>query len=38
VELDEWLWRGRSFAVDCLSAGSLDEALEQQGFSLMTRH
>jgi hypothetical protein len=38
LNFDEWLWRGRCFAVGYREAGSLAEDLEDQGFTVATRH
>jgi hypothetical protein len=35
---EEWLWRGQSFAVDYRGAGALAEDLEDEGFTVETRH
>ena len=38
VDLDECPCSGQSFAVDFRSAGALAEDLEDEGFTLATRH
>ncbi|WP_363350927.1 hypothetical protein [Methylocystis echinoides] len=38
VNVDEWLWQGQRFVVDYLSAGALAEDLQDEGFSVVTKH
>ncbi len=38
VNMDEWLWMDRQFVVDYLAAGALAEELQDEGFTVATRH
>ncbi len=38
LNLDEWLWSGQSLVVDYRGAGALAEDLEDEGFTVATRH
>jgi hypothetical protein len=37
-DVDEWLWCGNGFAVDYRGGGALAEDLEDEGFTVVTRH
>lgn len=38
ADVDEWLWFGKVFAVDYRAGGGLAEDLEDEGFTVITRH
>ncbi len=38
ADVDEWLWCGKLFVVDYRSGGALAEDLEDEGFTVITRH
>ncbi len=38
LSFEEWLWEGRRFVVDYLAAGALAEDLQDEGFSVVTKH
>jgi hypothetical protein len=38
VDVDEWLWCGKAFVVDYRAGGALAEDLEDEGFTVVTRH
>ena len=38
VGLEEWLWCGRAFVVEHRGGGALAEDLEDEGFTVITRH
>ena len=38
VGVDEWLWCGKAFVVDYRGAGAIADDLEDEGFTVTTRH